>query len=143
VTRIRLEQREPGGDLRDLFQWLDESPGGPPAECEPDLDVFETPTTVEVIVDLPGVSSGAIRVAWARGVLVIAGQKLPGGCDHRGVAFHLVERHFGRFARVLRLAGALDAGRAQATLRAGELHIVLPRIEDRRGQEIAVPVRVE
>jgi HSP20 family molecular chaperone IbpA len=44
---------------------------------------------------------------------------------------------------VLRLAGALDAGRAHATLTAGELHVVLPRIEERRGREVPIPVRVE
>jgi HSP20 family protein len=143
VARIFVERRELGEDLRQRFQWLDESREGPPAECVPALDVFETPGSVEVIVDLPGVPAESIRVAWSRGVLVIAGQKTPGGCEHHHAAFHLAERGFGRFARVLRLAGALDAGRAHATLTAGELHVVLPRIEERRGREIPIPVRVE
>jgi HSP20 family protein len=110
----------------------------------PPLDVFETADTVEIVVDLPGVPADVIRVGWSRGVVVIAGHKAPAGCqDHRDAAFHLAERGFGRFTRVIRLSGALDAGRAHATVKNGELHVVFPRIAERRGGEIAVSVRVE
>ena len=144
MSRILLEQRELGEDLRRLFQWLDETRGGPQAECVPALDVFETAETVEIIVDLPGVAADSLRVAWSRGVVVIAGQKASTGCqDHHDATFHLAERGFGRFTRVIRLAGALDAGRAHATMTHGEMHIVFPRIAERRGDEIAIPVRAE
>jgi HSP20 family molecular chaperone IbpA len=73
---------------------------------------------------------------------VIAGDKRPTRCQHKTkAAFNLAERSFGRFARAVRLGGALDASRAQATLTAGELHIVIPRIDERRGQQITIPVR--
>ena len=54
--------------------------------------------------------------------------------------FHLVEREFGRFARAVRLTGAFDVQRARASLAAGELTIVLPRLADRRGQAHTIPV---
>jgi HSP20 family protein len=54
--------------------------------------------------------------------------------------FHLAERSYGRFARAVRLTGAIDATRAQATAANGQLRVMLPRIEDRRGQVIAIPV---
>jgi HSP20 family molecular chaperone IbpA len=69
---------------------------------------------------------------------VIAGRKLPGTCVDQEAAFHLAERSFGRFARAVRLAGAFDAGNASATLQGGELRIVLPRIDERRGREIHI-----
>ena len=53
-----------------------------------------------------------------------------------------MERDFGRFARVVRLNGAFDVERASATLRAGELTVVLPKRIDRRGQAHRVPVRL-
>jgi HSP20 family molecular chaperone IbpA len=56
------------------------------------------------------------------------------------VAFHLAERTFGRFARAITLSGAFDAGRATASLAGGELRVVLPRIEERRGRDIAIEV---
>ena len=41
---------------------------------------------------------------------------------------HVAERAFGRFGRAIRISGAVDVGRARATLRHGELRVVLPRI---------------
>ena len=144
MSRIFLEPREIGEDLRRFIQMLDESRGGPQAEYVPPLDVFETAETVEIVVDLPCVPIDSIRIAWSRGVVVIAGQKSATGCqEQRGTAFHLAERGFGRFSRVVRIAGAIDAGKARATLNRGELHIVFPRIAERRGEDIVVPVRPE
>ena len=140
VARLSLEHRT-GDDLRRILNWLEgESLAGGAVECRPSIDVFETATTVEVIADLAGVPADRIRVVCSEGVLVIAGQKLPCACEHGDAAFHLAERSFGRFARVVRLSGAIDAGGARATLNAGELHVVMPRIEERRGAEIRIPI---
>src|SRR5436190_1797251 len=111
------------------------------AECSPPLDIIETDTGIEVIVDMPGVPPDAVQIVCARNVLIIGGQKMPGVCEHREAAFHLAERAFGRFARAVRLEGAFDAGRASASFNAGELRITMPRIDDRRGKEIRIPVR--
>jgi HSP20 family protein len=143
VAPISLDRRT-GDDLRRILKWLEVESvsGGGAAETSPAMDVFETATTVEVIADLAGVQADRIRVVFSEGVLAIAGQKIPRGCEHGNVAFHLAEREFGRFTRVIRLAGAFDAGRARATLDAGELHVVLPKIEERRGTEIRIPITV-
>ena len=144
MSRIFLEPREIGEDLRRFIEWLDESRGGPQAEWVPLLDVFETAEAIEIVVDLPGVAIDAISIAWSHGVVVISGHKPPTGCpDQQRAAFHLAERGFGRFTRVVKIAGAVDAGQARATVNAGELHIVIPRIAERRGGDIAVPVRAE
>jgi HSP20 family molecular chaperone IbpA len=82
-------------------------------------------------------------VVFGRGVVAVGGRKLPPGCEHGDAAFHLAERAFGGFARAVRLNGAFDAGRATATLAAGELRIVLPRIEERRGRELRIPVTAQ
>jgi HSP20 family protein len=104
------------------------------------MDVVETAEGIAVVLDLPGVAAAAIRVVFTQGTLVVAGRKLPPPCAHREAAFHLAERSFGRFARAIRLAGAVDAGRAAAVLAGGELTITLPRIEERRGRDIQIPV---
>lgn len=122
MALILLEHRDrESDDLRRIFAWLDReglSVAGP-AEFMPSMYVLETATTVEIIGDLPGIRPEALRVVFTRNVLVVAGQKLPAPCEHKDAAFRLAERSFGRFARVFRLAGAFDAGRASATLRAG------------------------
>jgi len=142
VARIFLERRDLGEDARRLFDLLagEQPAGGFAAECAPPVDVVETADTVEIVVDLPGVAVDDVRVVFGRGVVVVGGQKIPPGCEHREAAFHLAERAFGSFARAVRLNGAFDAGRATATLTAGELRIVLPRIEERRGRELRITV---
>jgi HSP20 family protein len=140
VTRIFLERRDPGDEVRRLLDRAASS--GAASECHPPCDVVETPDAIEVTMDLPGVNIDSITVLFARHTLVVAGQKLPSACEQQ-VAFHLAERTFGRFARAVRLGGAFDAGRAEATLSVGELRVTLPRIEERRGREIHIPVRID
>ena len=135
-----------GDELRRLMHVLDTSggeDGAPAGECSPPCDVVETEAGIELTMDLPGVSPESVQVVFSHNTLVVAGQKRPGGCEHREAAFHLAERTFGRFARAARLTGAFDAGRADARLTAGELRIFLPRIEDRRGAEMRIPVRAD
>jgi hypothetical protein len=43
----------------------------------------------------------------------------------------------------VRLTGAFEVGRADAVLRAGELRVTLPRIDERRGLERRIPVRTD
>lgn len=141
VARIFLERRDLGEEARRLFDRLErEHAGGAAGECLPPIDVVETASTVEVVMDVPGVAAEDVEIVFGRGVLVIGGRKQPPGCEHGDAAFHLAERAFGGFARAVRLSGAFDAGRASATLAAGELRIVLPRIEERRGRERRIPV---
>jgi HSP20 family protein len=144
VARIfLLERSDLDDDLRDLFKQLDDSEDAGAGQCSVPVDVVETAQGIEVMVDLAGVAADAVKVVFVRNTLVIFGQKGPSACEHREAAFHLAERTFGRFARGVRLAGALDAGRADARLHAGELHITLPRIEERRNGEIRIRVRVD
>ena len=129
-------------ELRRLFDLIDSEAlaRGSAGECTPPVDVLESAAAVEITVDLPGVRKEHVQVAFARGAVLVAGTKGPIACSHADATFHLAERAFGRFARVVRLSGALDAGRAKAVLASGELRIVIPRIEDRRGREIRIPL---
>jgi HSP20 family protein len=104
------------------------------------MDVVETPTGVELVLDLPGVPESALTIGFSQGTLYVAGRKSPGRCAHAQATFHLAERSFGRFLRAVRLSGAFDAGKATATLSAGELRVTLPRIEERRGRDIRIPL---
>ena len=136
MARVYLERRELPAELLRL---LDASPAA--AECTPPLDIIETDDAVEAILDLPGVPRSAIEIVFSRNVLLVAGQKLPAVCDDRDAAFHIAERSFGRFARAISVEGAFDAGRATATLADGQLHVVLPRLAERRGGQIRIPIQ--
>ena len=142
MPRIYLERREMTEELRRLFDLLDgeaQAAGGT-GECTPPLDVVESPTTLEIVLDLPGVKPEAVQLVFARGTLVIAGTKLPASCGHANAAFQMAERTFGRFGRAVRISGAVDASKARATLRKGELRVVFPRIGERRGHQIRLAI---
>jgi HSP20 family protein len=76
------------------------------------------------------------------GVVLVVGEKERPEPSHGPASFHLVERDFGRFARAVRVHAAVDAANARARLKDGELRIVLPKIAERRGREIIVPIDV-
>ncbi len=109
------------------------------AECRPPLDVVETASTIEILIDVPGVPSDSLRVAIRREAILVVGAKLPPASEP-GARFHLAERSYGRFARAVRIGGAVDAGRARGVVTSGQLRIVLPRIDERRGAVLRVPV---
>lgn len=137
------DARDLAEEMRRLFDDLDVAshPAIGGGECRPAVDVFETETDFEIVMDVPGVAADDIRVILRHGTLLIAGQKLPPDAGERtDASFHLVERGFGRFARAVRLKGAIDGGRSRATLRAGELRISVPKMVERRGQQFVIPI---
>jgi len=111
-------------------------------ECHPAIDVFEHDDAVEIVMDVAGIPTEALRVVFRAGVVLIAGEKA-----HPVVrgpqTFHLVEREFGRFARAVRLTGAFDVQAGRATMRDGELTILLPKRADRRGLAHHIPITTE
>jgi HSP20 family protein len=109
------------------------------AAWTPPMDVVERPDLLEIRLDLPGVPIEAIRVSVRNGTLVVSGDKPPAACC-QGAAFHVAERACGRFARAIPLRLAFDASRIRAAFRNGELRIEVPRIDERRGREIQIPV---
>ncbi len=142
---VSSEVREFHDEVARLFENLESGAGAAgqsvTGHCTPVLDVQETSVGLEVVVDLPGVSAEFVRALIKRDVLVVAGLKpSPYSSEGGGATFHVVERGFGRFVRAVHLEGAFDGGRARASLQSGELRVVIPRIADRRGQEILVPI---
>jgi HSP20 family protein len=130
-------------EVRRIFQELEQSEDEAlTGECAPALDVFETDEAVEIALDLPGVSPAAVRVIARGQSVLIAGHKAPRRTRPES-SFHLVERGYGRFARVVRLSSACDTRRARATLINGELRVSIPRLAERRGGSIRIDVSGE
>jgi HSP20 family protein len=109
-------------------------------ECSPTLDVLETEQAVEIVVDVPGIPADGLRILIKNHTVLIVGEKDRAEPARTPTSYHLVERDFGRFARAVRLHTAVDASRARATLAHGELRVALPKLVERRGREILVPI---
>jgi len=108
-------------------------------ECAPPLDVLETDDALEITVDVPGVDPAAVRIIAKGDSVLIAGEKAARRARSES-SFHLVERGYGRFARVVRLGRPCDTAKARATLVNGELRISIPKIAERRARAIAITV---
>lgn len=130
-------------DVRRLFEELARRPerrGPVTGECSPVLDVLETEQALEILVDVPGMSPDSLRVLIKNGIVLVVGEKERAEPPRTPTSYHLVERDFGRFARAVRMHVAVNASDARARLSHGELRIVLPKIAERRGLEIRVPI---
>lgn len=128
-------------EIRQAFVELGRTFGaeGLAGECSPPLDVFETDEVLEVTVNLPGVDPAAVRVLIKHDALLVVGEKASRRA--RGdSSFHLVERGFGRFVRIVRLSLPCDASQARATMASGELRVRIPKLADRRGRAFRVPI---
>jgi len=136
MPRVYVERRELPGDLLQLLETRTAA-----AECTPPLDVVETESAIEFLLDVPGVQPADVEIVFAQNVILITGTKRAALCEDREAGFHMAERTFGRFARAVSLEGAYDTARASATLRDGELRVVLPRLDDRRSRQIRIPIR--
>jgi HSP20 family protein len=108
-------------------------------ECAPAIDVYETDESLEITVDLPGVDASAVRVVGIGDSVLIAGEKAARRA-RRESSFHLVERDYGRFARVVRLGRPCNTSKARATLGNGELRVSVPKIVERRSRAIQIDV---
>jgi HSP20 family protein len=128
-------------EVRRIFRELGRAFGAESlaGECAPAIDVYETDDALEVVVDLPGIDPSAVRIIAKGDAVLIAGDKAARRARGES-SFHLVERGYGRFARVVRLGRACDVAKARATLAHGELHVSIPKIADRRGKAIAITV---
>ena len=138
---------EPGEfreEVRRIFQELEREPGehSLAGECAPPLDVFETDETVQIAVDLPGVNPASVRIVARGHAVLIVGNKTPRR-QRPDASFHLVERGYGRFARIVSLSAPCDTSRATATMKNGELRISVPRRAERRGRSIRIAIQGE
>lgn len=144
VIDTARDTQELAEDARQLLAEIDRDvPGAAQitADCRPPVDVYETASGIEVLVDVPGVPAESLRIVVRRSTLLIVGAKL--AASSPAARFHLAERSYGRFARAVRLTGAFDGTRSRALTRAGQLRITLPRLDERRGRVLRIPVEHE
>ena len=92
----------------------------------PDADTYETATTVEIIVDLAGVSEDDFELLLFEDALVVEGRRHLPSCDE-GAVYHAASIRQGPFQVELPLPAPVDAERVEARYDRGLLHIILPK----------------
>ena len=107
----------------------------------PAIDFDETDDEVGITADLPGLDDPddfSVEVTGER--LVIQGEKKHESREERrGYRYH--ERHYGAFARTVKLPCEVDADKAQADYRRGVLRVTLPKTESAKAKWVKIQVR--
>ena len=107
----------------------------------PPVDLCETENGISIRVELPGVTAEQIKIGLTNTKLRIWGEKKRRPNRRRIISYLCSERSFGKFGRVVHLRWTVSIRNATAELDNGMLHIRLPKIEDRRGEEVLVAVK--
>ena len=107
----------------------------------PPVDVCETESMILIRAELPGVTADQIKIGLTNTKLRIWGEKKRRPNRRRIISYHCSERSFGKFGRIVALRWPICVRNATAELKSGVLLIQLPKIEDRRGEEILVEVK--
>ena len=118
-------------EVRRLFQELIHQPWGGQGSPEtgnwqPRVDMCETPEEIIVEVELPGVQREDVRIEIEGDILHITGERRT-TAERQERNYYRLERHYGRFARQLRLLSTVDRERIRAEFDAGILIITLPK----------------
>lgn len=142
-TLIRLNPFQEMRRLQDEFNRLLD-PGFPfengelaAANWVPAVDIEETPETLRVIAELPGMKREDIQVEFENGMLTIRGQRAREE-EKKEKNFHRVERSFGSFARAFRLPATVDAERISASYEDGVLKLEMPKREESKARRIQI-----
>lgn len=103
---------------------------GSNAMLQPQLDIFETDKAYKLSVELPGVERDDIDLSVDDDALIIRARKDRHSEDAKDDRYHRVERHYGRYERMLTLPVDADTDKIGAELKNGVLEVTIPRRED-------------
>lgn len=116
--------------------WMTTRSGG----SLPRLDVAETDEEVRVTADLPGMTDKDVSVSLDGDLLTIRGHREESREDKKA-NYHMMERSYGEFHRVVNVPAGVDPDKVKATFRNGVLHLTLPKRPEVQGHRKQIPVR--
>lgn len=132
----------PCDPLRDLRAWqdrLERLAHHRPESWAPPIDVYETPSSYVITVEVPGVTRDQIELAVEDARLTIRGRRFE-AADRKAepVHYHQIERGHGEFARTFEFAEKVDVERVGADLSDGVLTVTLPKLPPPPARRIEV-----
>ena len=102
----------------------------------PAVDIFETPETLVLVADMPGVSGDKVTLDLKENYLTIYGEVGPPLGP--GEAMVDQEYYLGDFQRDFHLGSLIDQSKIEASMKDGVLHLMLPKVEKAKPRKIEV-----
>ncbi|MFC2046600.1 Hsp20/alpha crystallin family protein [Chloroflexota bacterium] len=106
---------------------------------QPAADIYETPETVVLVMDMPGVCSDCSHVNIVDDELIVTGHVTHGEDQDDYVLYR--EYDVGHYHRHFGLPEMIDRNRIEAVMSGGVLKVSMPKVEQVRPRRI--PIRVE
>ena len=103
------------------------------------LDIAETKDAVEISTELPGVDEGDVKVSVDGQSIVISGEK-KSETEEKNKAWHVVERSYGAFRRVVPLTFTPDAAKIKATFDKGILRVTVGKPPEMVAKKVDIPI---
>jgi len=130
------------GLRRQMNRLLDYFPAAEETGFEwwPAVNVVETPETVLITAEVPGLEPKEIEISVVGDTLTIRGEKRIEK-EEKGKTWFRREIVGGRFTRSFTLPAPVDAEHVDATSKAGILTITLPKRAEARAKKIEVKVK--
>lgn len=143
---MALVKWEPLGELATLQRevnrlfesWFDGAPWhNGEYMTEPAVEVSDTPDTVVVKAQVPGMSKDQIQVTMTEGGVTLKGES-EAEEKHEDKNYYRREFRYGAFARTIPLPAAVQAEKATAQLKDGVLEITIPKSAQARATAIPI-----
>ena len=121
-------------NFNDTLQFNGSSNGG---EFVPSADVYETPETIQLRLEIPGVDEKDLNISMENGVLTVRGErKLEEGEKEQN--FLRMERPYGAFSRSFTLPQTVDTDHINASYVNGVLMIELTKKASAKPKQIPI-----
>ena len=104
----------------------------------PAVDIFETPETLVLVADMPGVSGENVTLDLKENHLTVYGAVSPPS----GPGETLVDQEYsiGDYQRDFHLGSLIDQSKIEATMKDGVLRLVMPKVAHAKPRKIEVKV---
>lgn len=115
----------------------------PASSWDPNVDVLDDGEAIRILVELPGVEAGDVKVSIRGRVVMIRGTKKGRIRTKEGMRFFCMERYFGGFLKSIAIPRPVNSHHAKTRMKNGLLEVILPRVPDLREKEIEITVQPE
>jgi HSP20 family protein len=105
----------------------------------PQIDVVETDKQIEITAELPGLERKDVEISVEDDMLTIRGEKkIETKEEDKNKNYHVSERSYGVFYRMLQLPAGVDPSSIQATMLNGVLKLTIPKPAKTQPKKIEV-----
>jgi HSP20 family protein len=102
----------------------------------PNADIYETPSDLQVVLEMPGIEKNNVDIRVEDGVLQVEGRL--DLSKYSGLQPLYTEYNVGHYARSFQLSSKIDQTKIAAEMKDGVLSLTLPKVEEAKPRTIQI-----